>query len=64
MSVRNQQQQQQQEPKPALAARKAWVEGQGRAKEGVEGQALANAIGGQSVGELRGHLRGLRGDGN
>ncbi|MFC3715161.1 ArdC-like ssDNA-binding domain-containing protein [Luteimonas soli] len=46
MSVRNQEQPQQQEQKPALASSKAW-EGKGRAV--VESQALASAIGGQSV---------------
>jgi hypothetical protein len=47
MSVRNQEQQQQQEQEPALASSKAWGEGQGR--EAVQAQALANAVGGQSV---------------
>ena len=48
MSVRNQEQQQQHKQEPALATRKAWGEGrQGRGA--VEAQALANAIGGQSV---------------
>ena len=47
MSVRNQEQPQQQEQKPALASSKAWVGEQGRAA--VESQALASAVGGQSV---------------
>ena len=47
MNDRNQQHQHQQEQKPALASSKAWEEGQGR--EAAEVQALANAVGGQSV---------------
>lgn len=45
MNTRNQDHQQQQEQQPALASSKAWVEG----RAGLEAQALANAMGGQSM---------------